>query len=87
MVTCLRYESSAQRARQPQRAPEAKCNRTDGRVVLFDEVVLNQLDGERRLANTTSADNNLRTLSGVRSPYSRMAERAATYQFELGHFF
>jgi hypothetical protein len=40
-------------------AQEPHVERTDGRVVLFDEVILNQLDGQRRLANTTSANNNL----------------------------
>jgi hypothetical protein len=45
---------------------KAREQRTNGRVVFLDEVVLNQLNGQRRLANTTSTHNYLRRPSVVR---------------------
>ena len=68
-------------------AQEPHVERTDGRVVLFDEVILNQLDGQRRLANTTFTKNNLRRPSVYcqEQRARRGARRAATHQLELGH--
>ncbi len=58
--------NSQKRQRHATPAAQAREQRTNGRVVLLDEVVLNQLNGHRRLANTTSTHNNLRRSSVMR---------------------
>ena len=59
-------KNSQKRQRHATPAAQAREQRTNGRVVLLDEVVLNQLNGQRRLANTTSTHNNLRRPSVLR---------------------
>ena len=59
-------KNSQKRQRHATPAAQAREQRTNGRVVLLDEVVLNQLNGQRRLANTTSTHNNLRRPSVMR---------------------
>ena len=58
--------ASSRSAREHDTGSANSNTRTDGRVVLFNEVVLNQLDGQRGLADTTTTNNNLRSPSALR---------------------
>ena len=84
-MTCLRYESSAQQkgkassrsARERDTGCANRNIRTDGRVVLFNEVVSNELDDQRGLASDiASADNNLQ-IPSVHTPETVSHQRAA----------
>ena len=58
--------ASSRSAREHNTGSANRNIRTNGRVVLFHEVVLNQLDGQRGLADTAPANNILRSPSLVR---------------------
>ena len=83
-MTCLRYESSAQQkgkassrsARERDKGCANRNIRTDVRVILFHEVVLNQLDDQRALANIASADKNLQ-IPSVHTPETVSHQRTA----------